>query len=226
VALFDFTRRLLPALLVCALLPGCEVATGMLPSADPYSEASFERWLAQDGDRQETFARFERFLSDQGVSGVVPDWQLLRTDASQAARCGFGAFAMPPEEKWPAIVPTLRLVEQEVIPVVGPVEVHSANRSDELNACIDGASRSRHLAFAAVDLVALERTGRVELFTDLCAMHRRVGARRGMGLGAYFDPATPHANRQGRSHIDQSGFRTWGSDYHRATSYCVTMLNA
>jgi hypothetical protein len=213
--------RLLPALLALALLPGCDRAADAL-LRDSYSESSFRRWLAAEDGRQATFVRFETFLTERGVSDVVPAWQLLRTDANYAARCGFGAFEMPPETKWSAIVPTLRLVRQEVIPVVGRVEVFSANRSDELNACVKGALQSRHRAFAAVDLVAPEQTDRAEMFADLCAMHRRVGARTGMGLGAYFDPARPRLNPQGRFHIDQSGFRTWGFSFKRASSYCVT----
>jgi len=214
--------RLLSILLALAFLPGCDRAANVL-GRDPYSEASFDRWLAQDGVRKEAFDRFEAFLAEQGVAEVVPAWQLLRTDANYAVRCGFGAFEMPPEEKWAEIVPTLRLVEQEVIPVVGRVEVSASNRSDELNDCVNGARGSRHLAFAAVDLVAPDRADNRKLVADLCAMHRRVGARTGMGLGAYFDPAKPVASRHGRFHIDQSGYRTWGFDYHRASSYCVTM---
>ena len=156
----------------------------------------------------------------------MPAWQLFRTDANYAARCGIGAFEMPAEAKWSAIVPTLRLVEQEVIPVVGPVEVFASNRSATLNDCVNGAKASRHLAFAAVDLVAPERADLRRLFADLCAMHSRVGPRSGMGLGAYYDPARPIASRHGRFHIDASGYRTWGFGFTRASSYCVTMREA
>ena len=219
-------EKLLTSLLALALLSGCDVATDVARPGSRYSEAAFDRWLAEDAGRRKSFGRFEAFLAEQGVADVVPAWQLLRTDANYAAACGFGAFELPDEEKWPAIVPTLRLVRQEVLPVVGRVEVFSSDRSDALNRCIKGASQSRHRAFAAVDLVAAEPSDREGLFAELCAMHRRVGARTGMGLGAYLDPARPWLNRNGRFHIDQSGFRTWGFDYHRASSYCVTTQSA
>ena len=214
--------------IVWAVLPALALTMACERNAkpDPYSEASFRQWLAAEGGRAASFERFESFLAGQGVADVVPVWQLLRTDANYAARCGIGAFEMPPEDKWPAIVPTLRLVEREVIPVVGRVEVFASNRSDELNDCVNGAKRSRHLAFAAVDLVAPDRTDRRQLFADLCAMHTRVGASTRMGLGAYFDPARPIASRHGRFHIDASGYRTWGFGFTRATSYCVTMGRA
>jgi hypothetical protein len=220
VALFLARKRSLQALLIFVLL-GCDVVPDVPRQEARDSKASFDRWLAQDVGRARAFHRFESFLADRGVADVVPAWQLLRTDARQAARCGFGAFEMPREEKWPAIVPTLRLVEREVIPVVGRVEVSSADRSDELNECVKGASQSRHRAFAAVDLIAPARTDPDSLFADLCAMHRRVGPRTAMGLGAYRDPARPSLNSLGRFHIDQSGYRTWGFDYHRASSFCV-----
>ncbi len=192
---------------------------------DPHSARAFNAWLfairgEHANERPLAFAAFQGFLEREGVAGVVPTWQLLRTDPDYAARCDLPAFALPPRSQWPAIVPTLRLVRDEVVPVTGRVEVHSAWRSGELNDCVNGAKGSRHLAFAAVDLVAPGRAGRRALFADLCAMHRDVGPRTAMGLGAYFDPARPKANRQGRFHIDGSGYRSWGFDYTAKSSGC------
>ena len=98
---------------------GCDAATDGPLREHLYSEAAFNRWLAAAPGRAAEYERFERFLADRGVADVVPPWQLLRTDANYSVRCGIGAFEMPDEPKWPAIVPTLRLVEQEVAPVVG-----------------------------------------------------------------------------------------------------------
>ena len=220
----DKARVLLLAAVLTA--SGCDAATDGPVREHPYSEAAFNRWVSAAPSRDAGYERFERFLADHGVADVVPAWQLLRTDAKYAARCGIVAFQLPAEEKWPSIVPTLRLVREHVIPVVGPVEVVASDRDDRLNDCANGASRSRHLAFAAVDLVAPGRADKRQLFEDLCAMHQRAGAKSGMGLGAYFDPYKPLASAQGRFHIDQSGFRTWGFGYTRASSYCVTMREA
>src|SRR5688500_13336415 len=122
-------------LLVAAVLTasGCDAATDGPVREHLYSKAAFNRWLTAAPSREAEYERFERFLADRGAADVVPAWQLLRTDANYAARCGIGAFELPPEAKWPAIVPTLHLVEQEVIPVVGPVEVFASNRSADLN---------------------------------------------------------------------------------------------
>lgn len=187
---------------------------------DPHSHGAFKRWIAEDKRRASEFAAFERFLAKGGVAEVVPAWQIMRTDADYAARCDLPAFALPPRDKWAAIVPALRLVRAEVVPVVGRVEVHSAWRSDELNACVRGASRSRHLSFSALDLIAPEYRDKPRMFAELCAMHSKVGRRTGMGLGAYWDPKQPRANPDGRFHIDATGYRTWGFDYTGASSGC------
>jgi hypothetical protein len=212
-------------LLLVALLAvsGCDAVKDVVEQPDAYSQEAFERWLAADPARKADYARFEHFLADRGVGEVVPAWQLWRTDANYAWRCHLGAFEMPDEAKWPAIVPALRLVRDDVIPLVGNVEVTASNRSEVLNECVKGAKGSRHLSFQAVDLVAPGRTDKHQLFVDLCAMHRRLGPDSRMGLGAYYDEARPWKSRHGRFHIDGAGFRTWGFDYTHASSACVTL---
>ena len=46
----------------------------------------------------------------------------------------------------------------------------------------------------------------------LCAFWRTHGPALKLGLG-FYSPTTIH--------VDTAGFRTWGSDHHRATSLCV-----
>lgn len=196
-------------------------------SSNLSSKTAFEAWLltdsGADGSKAERFAEFEAFLLHNDVGDVVPAWQLLRTDANYAKRCKLPHFGIPPREKWAAIVPTLRLVRDHVIPAVGRVEVNSSWRSEAVNACAKGAKGSRHLAFAAVDLIAPEQTNKRAMFETLCAMHRSKGAAAGMGLGAYFVPAKPQSNIRGRFHIDASGFRSWGYDYSGASSGCILL---
>lgn len=187
------------------------------------SQAAFERWLAAEPEGSATFARFERFLQAEGVGDVVPNWQLLRVDATFAARCELGHFAMPPEDLWPRIVPALRLVRDRVEPQVGEIEVLSAFRSPAINDCVNGAGGSKHLAFAALDLATLDRQRNADFFASLCAMQRRAGPASRMGLGAYFDPAKPDRSR-GRFHIDGEGFRNWGFDYTSRSSPCPLLL--
>jgi hypothetical protein len=191
----------------------------------PSSAGAFNRWLFtsdahQLGWKAQYYAGFQGFLEREGVAGVVPTWQLWRVDAQYASHCGSDYFAVIPEDRWHEILPTLKLLRDEVIPVTGPLEVVSAYRTPQINRCVNGASQSRHLSFSALDLVATDRSDRHRLFADLCAMHRRVGRATGMGLGAYFDPKDSERGASGRFHIDAAGFRDWGFDYTAKSSPC------
>lgn len=191
----------------------------------PSSAGAFNRWAFSDaGDdpswRAKEYAAFQGMLQSEGVAGIVPTWQLWRVDAQYASRCGEDYFAMPPKDRWRDIIPTLRLLRDKVIPVTGPLEVVSGWRSPAINACVNGASRSRHLEFKALDLVATTRSNQPKLFKDLCAMQRASGSKSALGLGAYFDPSDPSGNTEGRFHIDASGYRTWGYDYTGKTNPC------
>lgn len=195
----------------------------------PSSAGAFNRWLFSGdshhaGWKATEYAAFQAMLEDEGVAGIVPTWQLWRVDAQYAARCGAAYFAMPPKEQWREIVPTLKLLRSDVIPVTGSLEVVSGWRSPAINTCVRGATRSRHLEFRALDLVACQRGDRRKLFADLCAMQRVVGRRTSMGLGAYFNPDDLAANTEGRFHIDASGYRTWGFDYTASTNPCPKLI--
>ncbi|QJQ32698.1 hypothetical protein GV829_09785 [Sphingomonas lacunae] len=117
----------------------------------------------------------------------------------------------------------MKLVKEEAIPAVGRVEVASAFRLEALNACSKGASNSRHLTFAALDLIPLDQPDTVTSFTKLCARWRQAGARSKWGLGAYYDPAKPQHNQVARFHVDGTGWRTWGFSYGRASSGCNSL---
>lgn len=210
--------RALLALALAALFSGCSVGV------DPSSESAFKSWLDEQESRRQTYQRFAQYISDADVQGVVPAWQLLRVDADYVWRCGSAYFDFPPQEKWGAIIPTLKLVRDEVIPVVGEVEVASAYRSKSINSCVGGASQSKHLQFAALDLVPTESRSNRDLFVVLCTMHTRLSSRSRMGLGAYFDPDNPGKNAKGRFHIDSSGYRRWGFDYTGKSDPCPQLL--
>lgn len=189
----------------------------------PTAGRAFEEWLNDENhdssSRRESFAEFQLFLEREGVDKVVPNWQLWRADADFARRCGVESFAVPPRKYWPQIVPTLKVLRAEVIPVTGPLMVVSGYRSPEINECVKGASRSKHLTFAALDLIAINMTSPEQLFSDLCVLQGKVGSEKAMGLGAYYDPELPFRG-SGRFHIDTKGFRTWGFDYSSKSNPC------
>ena len=183
------------------------------------SEMAFESWLEERPERGEQYARFTAFLAEEGLAEVVEPWQLMRIDSYYAAQCETEPFTIPPEELWPNVLPALRLVRDEVVPVVGPVQVLSSYRTPELNACARGASRSNHLAFSALDLATTPRRRGEELYRELCAMHEEAGPASRMGLGAYYD-SSDEGFAGGRFHVDGEGYRSWGRGYTSASSPC------
>ncbi|MEM6827250.1 MAG: D-Ala-D-Ala carboxypeptidase family metallohydrolase [Pseudomonadota bacterium] len=201
-----------------ALLSGCSLAE------DPSSKEAFERWLEAETGRARVYLAFTERLRKAGVEDVIPPWQLLRVDADYVWRCDSEYFDFPPNDQWDAIIPTLHLLRDEVIPVVGKVEVASAYRSEAVNACVGGAKRSQHRRFTAVDLVPEGDIDKRDHFTRLCRMHARLGAQSHMGLGAYFEPDNPGRNSTGRFHIDSGGFRRWGYDYTSKSDPCPELL--
>ncbi|HYC95763.1 MAG TPA: hypothetical protein VEB39_08725 [Sphingomicrobium sp.] len=176
--------------------------------------AAFRAWLGRSPANRAGVAAFHNYLSAQGVGSVVPMWQLTRTSSSWR-ECGAEPFEVPPQDKWERILKTLKFVRDEVVPAVGAVETLSAYRNEQLNACSDGAPRSAHREFFALDLTPVSKTvDRTEMIRDICAAHARDGEDYDAGLGFY-------SGR--RFHVDSSGFRKWGPNGKGATSPCVSM---
>jgi hypothetical protein len=196
--------------------PGAQAAA----SVSDISRVAFDRWLARSRERADEFARFEAFLARRQVSGIVPAWQLLRSDARSSARCAAEPFALPPRMQWQAIVPALQIVRERVVPALGPVEVASAWRPHAFNRCAGGARNSRHLSFAAVDLRPTMQPNAETSFRILCRSWRAAGPSSRWGLGAYHDRDHPQHSRLMRFHVDGTGYRTWGFSYRQASSAC------
>lgn len=175
----------------------------------PSDAALFAQW-ARGADAPEV-AAFRRFLEQEGVADVVPLAELLRSDA-RWRRCDLAPFAVPPREQWRNVAPTLRYLRDHVVPVVGGVRIVSAYRDPAANRCFRGASASRHLRFAALDIQSATSLDRTALVARLCRLHARTGQRYAVGLGIY---------KGVRFHIDTSGFRRWGHDFRAATSPCA-----
>lgn len=94
----------------------------------------------------------------------------------------------------------------------GCCPVHASLRrgaTPAFNACERGSRLSRHLANAALDF---DLPAAVDA-SRLCRFWRQQGAQHRFGLG-FYDPR--------RIHVDARGHRTWGRDYTRRTSLCVS----
>ena len=176
------------------------------PAADYISigqdERGYRSWYGASARHVAQVKGFNEYLSQWGVQGIVPTWQLLRT-ATSWQRCGGAPFEVPPLSEWPHIVQTLRYINDYVIPTIGPVEAVSAYRNPALNVCAGGAPESAHKHYSAIDMVPLRQTTREELMRRLCAVHARRGTDYSVGLGFYAFL---------RFHVDTTKYRRWGAD--------------
>jgi hypothetical protein len=164
-------------------------------------EPGYRGWMARASWRPVYVKAFNDYLVSNGVGGVAPTWQILRT-ATDWQKCGAEPFEVPPSYAWPNIVAALRYVGAFVEPVIGPVEVVSVYRNPRLNACAGGAPESTHRTMGAVDMVPLRPTTREALMSSLCRVHVGSGSWNSIGLGFY---------RGLRFHIDAKKFREWGT---------------
>jgi len=197
--------RWLALLLVLFAVPSAAQAPVFNPAAEYITagqdEPGYRAWMARAGWRPVYVKAFNDYLVTNGVGGVAPTWQLLRT-ATDWNRCGAEPFEVPPVNSWPNIVAALRYVGAYIEPVIGQVEVVSVYRNPALNACAGGAPESTHRTMGAVDMVPLRPVFREALMTSLCRIHVQSGAWNNIGLGFY---------KGLRFHIDAKKFREWGT---------------
>ena len=177
------------------------------------SENKFAKWQAIGGNRKEANL-LEQYLKAQNVDGIVPLDQLLRSD-TKWSQCNAEPFDVPPKAYWPEMIATLKLIRDDVLPLIGSVEAVSVFRSPDINRCIKGASRSYHLKFRAIDMIPAKGVTRADLIEKLCALHARKGRALNMGLGIY---------NGARFHIDTAGYRQWGHDHHAISSPCASFV--
>lgn len=175
------------------------------PTADPERGiVLFTVWQAKHAAQVDPFSSF---LVKENLAQVVPTYQLLRS-ASMWKECHADPFEVPPTEDWERVRDLLVLLrdlrERNVLP---NFEVVSAYRDPRLNKCAGGAPGSSHQKFA-VDIAPLSP----EEGAKLCRFWREEGRKWDMGVSRY---------PTGRIHIDRNGYRTWGANYKRGSSYCL-----
>jgi Peptidase M15 len=200
-------------------LPRPKVGANATPPS-PYP-ADFQAWLVANPDQVPQFEALKAYLTHEGVADVLPLWQLVQTETQETAtKCEIAGYAVPPRAMWPTIVPTLRLVREQIVPLLGPVKVLSSFRTAEANRCSLGAPESPHKRYSALDLAMVDPMPQKEMFAKLCKHWYGLSPSWGYGLGAYYVRGYPAYNQEGRFHVDTLGRRTWGYSYGAYTSHC------
>ena len=206
-------------LLVVALPARAQYAPPRFNPAADYvtvgqDEPGYRRWAAAASWRPVYIRAFNDYLISNGVGGVAPTWQLLRT-ATDWQKCGADPFEVPPVNAWPNIVATLRYIGAYIVPVMGPVEPVSVYRNAALNQCAGGAATSTHREMGAVDMVPLRAINREALMSGLCRIHAATAASSNAGLGFY---------KGIRFHIDSRKYREWGTQGVHGGYGCTAVL--
>ncbi|WP_143730150.1 hypothetical protein [Microbulbifer sp. GL-2] len=162
------------------------------------SGESFESFL-RNGNNRERVQALSHYLSSQGLGKVVPVSNLLR-QGGEWLELKEPPFAIPPQDQWQNITNTLALLRDQIIPLIGPVDVVSAFRSDSYNRKLEHSDRARHRDFCALDLIPKSNISHRELVEELRTLHARLGPESNLGLGL---------SDGVRFHIDTCGYRIW-----------------
>ncbi|WP_226703525.1 D-Ala-D-Ala carboxypeptidase family metallohydrolase [Microbulbifer elongatus] len=162
------------------------------------THASLNQFLRDRSNRQE-FAQLASYLDQAGVADAIEPETLLR-QGSDWLDINEPPFAIPPKDYWPNMVATLKLIRDELVPSIGPVDVVSAFRTDRYNRKAGGSKKSKHKTFCGLDLVPRSNISRRELIEELRNLQARLGPESHMGLGIYSGV---------RFHVDTCGFRRW-----------------
>ena len=177
-------------------------------------EPGYRRWVSAVAWRSTYVRAFHNYLVTNGVAGVAPTWQLLRT-ATAWRDCGAEPFEVPPTSEWANIVATLNYIGSYIVPTIGPVEPVSVYRNPALNVCAGGAAASTHREMGAIDMVPLRPISRGALMQGLCAIHVTNADVSNAGLGFY---------KGVRFHIDARKHREWGTQGIHGGVGCVAVL--
>lgn len=127
---------------------------------------------------------FEEFINDNVRLRFFSPAELLFKGASHYKRGSksFGLNTDPPRKLWENILPTINVLDRFRATLDAPIRIISAYRSPAYNRSIDGALRSQHTEFVAIDFTSPR--GRPVLWAQELKEMRHDGDFSG-GIGLY-----------------------------------------
>lgn len=163
------------------------------------------------------FKEYQQFFSNF-MKQTPPMMELVTNRNFMPEKCEYARFSIPPKKYWNNLKSSLILLEKlHQSEYFKSYTITATYRNPELNQCVKGAQKSKHLQNFAVDFHVLNpKETHVQasrkLEQSLCEFWRKEGKRYKMGFGVYGN---------NRFHIDTQGYRTWGKNYSSATSPCL-----
>jgi uncharacterized protein YcbK (DUF882 family) len=199
------TRRQMRQLATLILLILLILSSTAAVALDVRSASTFTTWRAKN---EPSVSQFQAHLESEKLHQVMELRELLKSSSSWQT-CNAEPYAVPPQERWSAVLSVLRLIRELTRQgVLGVFTVHSAYRGPELNTCSGGAAGSAHHRAFAVDITPADGE---DPTSKLCNFWRDHGRHWAMGFSRY---------PSGRVHIDTAGYRTWGSDRTGKSAVC------
>lgn len=142
------------------------------------------------------FDRFKNHFKDHMPSGLSPE-DLLVLSTTFTRR--YPRYRLlPPTDLWPNMLPTLELLDIVQHTTGVTMQIASAYRSSCINRKSRGSNGSKHLDFAALDILPQADKSKVRAFLKHYWWEQ--GRANGLGLGYY---------SLNRFHIDTIQFRRW-----------------
>lgn len=184
---------------------------------EPHSEKleqQFQQWKAQQN--QNTLNEYHQFIATN-LTQAPSLFALAYNGHRMPKQCEQYRFAIPPKKYWNNIINSLKLLEKlNKDQYFSQYKITSTFRSPEVNECIKGAKKSKHLFNYAVDFQILDQNlqgMKEQQFTQrMCQFWKIEGRTYRMGFGIY---------GHNKFHIDTQGYRTWGYSYKTNTSPCL-----
>ncbi|MBY5706970.1 DUF882 domain-containing protein [Rhizobium leguminosarum] len=145
-------------------------------------------------------ARYEAFIRGLGLSHFSPvEFLFLGNSNAPGGRCA-GHNGLPPEDLWPNIAKTARMLDAIRQRLGAPIRILSCYRNASYNACVGGEDNSLHMRFNAVDWHC--DRGTVDSWHRAALDVRSSSPEFAGGIGRY--------SRQGFIHVDTRGTnRDW-----------------
>lgn len=201
-------KRLPISIVLSLLLAGCGLWTIERETYPPVTVETATHRYAIPADS--TYIRFKQTHLESiqqldsllTMDGRTTSSDRLLQQGTDYIEVGLPAFAVPPETLFTNILPTLRVLEEEIEPLIGEVMVVSGYRTRKYNSAAGGADQSRHLYFDAVDVVPVTRIPERILKRRLRQFWYEKGEEFNLGLGLY---------GHSRFHIDTWRYRNWGN---------------
>jgi len=217
----NFYRHLL-CLTSILLLNGCNQSEQQ--KAVPQSQnkdqlqQQFRSWKSKQDPK--LLADYYQFIS-QYLKHPPSLMELTTTRNYMPEKCYSKRFSIPPKHYWKNVVSSLQLLEKlNENEYFKTYTITAIYRDPQLNKCVGGAGKSKHLYNFAVDFHVLNpkesnEQDRKLLVQKMCQFWKKEGKNFKMGLGVYGN---------NRYHIDTQGYRTWGKDFKSISSPCLQVM--